>query len=379
MKNLSLVSRYLTYAAVGVGFALFGLLPESFAEALTAKEGDIVELQMTARFRDGSLLYTTDESVGNSTGIPKARTFKKPSYYGADAIIAGKTAPINGLAKSVLGMTKGQEKQLVLPPKDAFGVRDPKRVVVMQRVQRVPGVFQVPVGEFAQRFGGEPVVGKALTIVPYFKSRIQNVTDTFVTLENRFSGTKELQEKFGQVVVQEIPDGVQISLIPTLGAEFGTSKQMGRIVNVDETSFTVDYNHPDAGKEIVLDFQITSVVPFENVKTAVIPWETDHDSAFARARKDGKPVVILFYADWCKWCEKLQQETLIDPRVLMGSGEFVWVRINSDKEREYKRKYRQEDFPTVMVVAPDGRELDRIDGFKDAMYFSRALKFALKP
>ena len=65
-------------------------------------------------------------------------------------------------------------------------------------------------------------------------------------------------------------------------------------------------------------------------------------------------------------------ETLPDPRIGRLKDKFVWMRLNSDKEKKYKEQYGQNGFPMMVILKPDGTVLKKIDGYRDARGLKRA-------
>ena len=66
-----------------------------------------------------------------------------------------------------------------------------------------------------------------------------------------------------------------------------------------------------------------------------IQWIEGYDEGLTEAEKLNKPAVLVLYADWCAFCKKLFSTTLVDPRIKMMKDDFVWVKVNSDKQKEY--------------------------------------------
>jgi len=56
---------------------------------------------------------------------------------------------------------------------------------------------------------------------------------------------------------------------------------------------------------------------------------------------------------------------MADPRIRALAEDFVWVKVDSDQEKEWGQRYAQNGFPLTVIVGPDRRVLKRIEGFKD--------------
>jgi len=99
--------------------------------------------------------------------------------------------------------------------------------------------------------------------------------------------------------------------------------------------------------------------------TVEVNWEKEMPAALERARTEGKPVLVNFYADWCVWCKRLDSTTLHDAKVAtMLRDRVVPVRLDVEGNgRRLSNEYRVDGLPTVLVLDADGREIGRIPGY----------------
>lgn len=100
-------------------------------------------------------------------------------------------------------------------------------------------------------------------------------------------------------------------------------------------------------------------------ETTSVRWEKDFSSALERARKENKPVLVNFYADWCVWCKRLESTTLRDGKVAsMLQNQMVPISLDVEGDgRELSNQYRVDGLPTILVLDGEGRELGRIPGY----------------
>lgn len=339
--------------------------------------GDLIEVNYTATLQDGSLVYATVPHRANEAIRKKAEGFIDSEVLGPEEIVAGKGGFMPGVGALAVGMKLGEKKRATLPPENAFGLRDPKKMVPLPCEKRMPKNPAVDPRSYVAQFGTFPIVGKEVNLTPYFKSRIVEVAERFVRFESLAKGGERSQEPFGETEVRIQGEEIVIRLTPKLGAEFEIDNQKGRIVSTDGNTFNVDLNPPLAGKEIVLDLELVSLTKASAFKGMEIAWLEDHDKALDKAKEEKKPVVLMLYASWCSWSKKLMSESMEDPRIKVMRDKFVWAKVDSEKQKDLYQFYEQKGFPLVVLLNADGEIIKKIDGYREAGALKKDLEAAL--
>jgi thiol:disulfide interchange protein DsbD len=104
------------------------------------------------------------------------------------------------------------------------------------------------------------------------------------------------------------------------------------------------------------------------------------DQVLARARSEGRPVMIDFFAEWCAACKELDRETYPAPEVIEESERFINVKIDAthgdDALDALMERFAVQGLPTVAFVSSTGELLPkpRVTGFLEPRLFLEEMK-----
>jgi thiol-disulfide isomerase/thioredoxin len=102
------------------------------------------------------------------------------------------------------------------------------------------------------------------------------------------------------------------------------------------------------------------------------------DAASKKARQMGKIVLVDFYTTWCGPCKMLDKTTWTDVEVIkLLKQKTVALRLDAEIETNLAAHYKIEAYPSVLLIKPDGTELDRLVGYRDAKTFIADFNAAL--
>lgn len=96
-------------------------------------------------------------------------------------------------------------------------------------------------------------------------------------------------------------------------------------------------------------------------------FEGTWEEAFAKAKAEGKHVVVDAYTDWCYWCKVMDKNTFTDEAI--GSyfnEEFVPIKLDMEKGFgiDVAMKFRVRGFPTLLYFNPDGELVVKKAGYE---------------
>jgi thiol-disulfide isomerase/thioredoxin len=103
------------------------------------------------------------------------------------------------------------------------------------------------------------------------------------------------------------------------------------------------------------------------------------DQAISAVAREKKQIVLIdFFTTWCEPCKKLDQTTWKDADVRKWLGEnAVCLKIDAEKQEALASTYRINAYPTILLLKPDGTEVDRLVGYRDPARFLSDAKESL--
>lgn len=331
------------------------------------QEGDYVRVTYSAFLENGeqiqllppfASLNPEDYKVakGEFTGEPKK--FNR-------TLLAGSVQDPMGLGSAVMDMRPGQSIRVTLPPEKTYGKQADSKVRTIPRARRLPIGVKLSPDDYYRRFKAFPMKGAKVQFNPYVQAEVVEILEKEVALRLLPEHGRRFEEAYGYTETTVDPDSgdVVITLYPELGGYIIN----GTIVAVDDDTFTLDLNHPLSGKMIVVDITIEEIIKPSQFGNDHIQWIEDMDAAKEQARSEEKPIMLMLYADWCKWCKQMFGTTFEDPWVRYFKDAYVWVKINSDKKKEYMKAFGQKGFPMTVLLSSEGDIIRRLSGYKDAL------------
>lgn len=335
---------------------------------------DLVAVDYTVTDPEGRVVYSTRPEMFARMDTRYADRFDQAgAATGSETVLAGFAGLFPGSGHAVLGMSIGEHQTITVPPENGFGPRDDGKIETYTRERVLPKTVRVPVDAYLKTFGSAPESGKEVRLSPYFPSRVTGVLDGVVMLENIVDDGGIIDEGFGTTAIAIKGDRIVITLDPTIGAPFEANDQKGIIVDKDDRHFYVDYNHSLAGKALVFDVEVLGLKKFSTFEKMEIPWIEDHNTAMDQAAREERPLVLVLYAEWCQWSQRLFTTTFADPRIKQYRDRFVWLKIDSDKERVYKEVFDQSSYPMIVLMDRHGETVEKMKGFQDGGTLALAL------
>ena len=105
---------------------------------------------------------------------------------------------------------------------------------------------------------------------------------------------------------------------------------------------------------------------------------SSYPKAWKAAQKTNRPILIYVCMPNCPHCVKMMERTYEMPKVeQMVHSSFETIRVGRYKDAELVRKLKIKWFPTTVLVSPNNKVLDMIEGYVDAKRFQQRLQTGL--
>ena len=102
----------------------------------------------------------------------------------------------------------------------------------------------------------------------------------------------------------------------------------------------------------------------------------DYDEGKARMQSEGKKGFLNFYADWCKYCKVMDDETFTNAAVIAYlNRNFIAMKVNSDKETKRAADYDVQGLPSTWFLRANGDRISNRPGYIPPKDMLNILKF----
>jgi thiol:disulfide interchange protein DsbD len=284
---------------------------------------------------------------------------------------------IPGLEEALEGMRIGEQKELVISPKEGYGERNQSLVKTYSRISDFPRFDTLNREAFKIIFQDEPLLAKNYSL-NYWNVTVVDISGDNVTILNDAKNETILTPN-GVVRLEVDEKTIIMKFDPLLNHSLMKYDGFGKVVLVDAKNYTLDLNHPLAGESFRIFILIEEIIKpqlfiDEQVVLGGVEFMTSLETAQAIAQETGKPIFLYAHASWCSWCRKFEEDVLRDEVVIQTlRNNFISVAFDVDNQISLTRNFKIFGTPTMIFLDEKGREIRRIRGYSDLKTFKVAL------
>lgn len=150
-------------------------------------------------------------------------------------------------------------------------------------------------------------------------------------------------------------DNLSPDIEPEVGMMLQGSQGVVTIIEVSETTITVDANHPLAGQDLTFDIELVEIGESQSPGTDLA------SNGLGQALASGKPTLAEFGSSSCVPCK--QMKPLLEELKTEYEGRLIVVIVEVYEQRELTQQYSIMAIPTQIVFDSNGQEVTRHMGF----------------
>lgn len=119
---------------------------------------------------------------------------------------------------------------------------------------------------------------------------------------------------------------------------------------------------------------------------AMADWKSDWEAGLEAAEQTGKPMLVLFTADWCPPCQQMKRDVFADSQVAQRlRNDFTLVKIDltdrNSPNNQTAMTYGVQGIPTLIRFNERGEQVNRLSGGvpKEALLQWLDARIVIKP
>lgn len=260
--------------------ALFLLGGCAAARQAVVRPGDRAAVDFTCRFRNGDIAATTSAEVTRDASRRKSAVFLPRDRKDPVVLVAGGEAPtgtpadrsfegaiLSRLSAAIVGLREGTGAIVELGADAAPNGAGDGKILPMARVRRRPRELRMTREEYVAMKKKEPEAGEEYTIDPLFPGKVASAEGNEVVVRFSAPPGPKAPTSFGMGTIREREDSYELEIDPRKGSLVRTGPLVGRIVEVNDRLFFVDYGHPFGGETLTCGVTVKSVADPEKKGT----------------------------------------------------------------------------------------------------------------
>lgn len=226
-------------------------------------KNDYIKVNYTCRTQRNEVIATTDQKVAENPEILKSNVLAKREKREPETIIAGQEnqgqpakdrlrflAPEirKQIAMQLVGKQIGKPYEMTLESAVPEGIKSSNRYMTFKLVRKVPRVQSVSRYAFFRGLKREPVVGEVLKRDGIAYARVLKISKDTVVYEMINEEKLVINTPWGKARVISEPGSkwIETRIDVQKGSLVRTGGVIGKVIEITETTFKVDYGHPFA-------------------------------------------------------------------------------------------------------------------------------------
>lgn len=209
--------------------------------------------------------FLTQEKVqpGDTVLVDYVGMFANGTIFDKNTIsfVVGAGELISGFENTVVGMVPGEVKTVKLLPNEAYGEYNKTLIIPSPLVTTISKQFNVSNDTFFLMFNSSPLPDKTYTssTLP-IPVKVVSVKNKSVELEYMLEESINIETSIGVMTLTPSGENITMILQPIIGKRISTPFGVGTIIDYNETTMLVDFNHPLAGKTLMFKIKLISII-----------------------------------------------------------------------------------------------------------------------